>query len=65
MLMMSRNVGESLRIGDDTLVTVVSVRGQTARLAIDAPREIKVVREEQLKKAAMVDVTVSNISLRQ
>ena len=62
---MSRNVGESLRIGDDTLVTVVSVRGQTARLAIDAPREIKVVREEQLKKAAMVDVTVSNISLRQ
>ena len=65
MLMMSRNVGESLRIGDDTLVTVVGVRGQTARLAIDAPREVKVVREEKIQKAAMLDVKVSNVSLRQ
>jgi carbon storage regulator len=46
MLVLSRKPGESIRIGDDITVTVSSIHGGKARLAIEAPREIPVHREE-------------------
>lgn len=46
MLILTRNVGELLRIGDDITVTVLGVRGQQVRLGIQAPREVTVDREE-------------------
>ena len=33
-------------LGDDVIVEVLEVRGQTVRLGIDAPRAIPVYREE-------------------
>ena len=33
-------------LGDDTVIEVLEVRGQTVRLGIDAPRSIPVYREE-------------------
>ena len=46
MLIITRKPGESLRIGDDVTVTVTKIgRGQVG-LAIDAPREIRILREE-------------------
>jgi carbon storage regulator len=33
-------------LGDDTVIEVLEVRGQTVRLGIDAPRAIPVYREE-------------------
>ena len=46
MLILSRTVGESLMIGDDISVVVLSVKGTHIRLGIDAPTEIPVHREE-------------------
>lgn len=46
MLVLSRRVGESVMIGDDITVTVLEVRGDIVRLGIDAPRHVKVHREE-------------------
>ena len=46
MLILSRRPGESLTIGDDVVVTVVSVSGNQIRLGITAPREVRVLREE-------------------
>jgi carbon storage regulator len=46
MLVLSRRPGESLMIGDEVTVTVVEVRGDQIRLGIDAPRSVKVYREE-------------------
>ena len=46
MLILSRRPGESLTIGDDVVVTVVSVTGNQIRLGITAPREVRVLREE-------------------
>ena len=45
MLVLSRLVGESLRIGD-VKVTVVKVVGDKVRLGIDAPLDVPVHREE-------------------
>ncbi|PZR54144.1 carbon storage regulator [Xylanimonas oleitrophica] len=46
MLVLSRRVGESLVIGGGITVTVVEVRGETIRLGIDAPRDVRVNRAE-------------------
>lgn len=46
MLILTRRVGESLCIGDDIVLTVVGIRGQQARLAIQAPKSVPVDREE-------------------
>lgn len=46
MLVLSRRAGESINIGDDVIVTVLEVRGDIVRVGIDAPRSIRVHREE-------------------
>ena len=46
MLVLTRKLGESIRIGDDVLVPVVDIQNGAVRIAIDAPREIPVHREE-------------------
>lgn len=45
MLVLSRKSGESIQIGD-AVVTVVRSRNGTVRLAIEAPREVPIVRTE-------------------
>jgi len=46
MLILTRRVGESLRIGDDVSVTVLGIKGSQVRLGVNAPKSIPVHREE-------------------
>lgn len=46
MLRITRRAGERIRLGDDVIVEVIEVRGGTVRLGIDAPRSVRVFREE-------------------
>jgi carbon storage regulator len=46
MLVVSRNVNDSIVIGDDIVVTVVEIRGDRVRLGITAPAEAPVHRRE-------------------
>ena len=46
MLRISRRAGERIMLGDDVVIEVLEVRGQTVRIGIDAPRAIPVYREE-------------------
>ena len=49
MLILSRRPGESLTIGDNITVTVVSINGNQIRLGVNAPREVRVLRDEIYK----------------
>ena len=52
MLVLSRKLGESIRIPDCGLtLTVLEVRGKTVRLGIAAPAEVAVYREEVWRRA--------------
>ena len=46
MLMITRRAGERIVLGDDVVLTVMEIRGQTVRIGIDAPRSLPVYREE-------------------
>lgn len=46
MLILTRKSGETIRIGDNVDVTVLSIRGSQVRIGIEAPIEITVHREE-------------------
>jgi carbon storage regulator len=46
MLVLSRREAQSIVIGGNITVTVVSVRGDQVRLGIDAPRSVAVHRHE-------------------
>jgi carbon storage regulator len=46
MLILSRRIGETMRIGDDIEVVVLGVRGNQVRLGVKAPKDISVHRQE-------------------
>lgn len=46
MLVLTRQVNQSIRIGGEIIVTVLEVRGDQVRLGIQAPKDILVNREE-------------------
>ena len=50
MLILTRKTGETLRIGDDIEVTILSQDGQQTKVGISAPPNIPVHREEVFQR---------------
>ncbi|MCZ6821662.1 MAG: carbon storage regulator CsrA [Deltaproteobacteria bacterium] len=46
MLVLTRRLGEVIRIGDDISIRVLDIQRGQVRVAIDAPRDVPVHREE-------------------
>lgn len=46
MLILTRRVGETLRVGDNVTITVLGVKGNQVRLGVNAPKDVTVHREE-------------------
>ncbi len=46
MLILTRRVGETIKIGEDITVTVLGVKGNQVRVGVGAPRNVAVHREE-------------------
>ncbi|POD54891.1 carbon storage regulator [Pseudomonas syringae pv. syringae] len=63
MLCLSRRVGESIVIGDNIKITVISGRDGKIRLGIDAPVELAVDRSE-VRTAKLANPCVIALKLR-
>jgi len=50
VLVLTRKSGESIHIGEDIRVTILSVQGQSVKVGILAPREVAIPREEIYEK---------------
>lgn len=46
MLVLTRRHGEAITVGDDILITIVSVEGQHVRVGVKAPRSVPIYRSE-------------------
>jgi carbon storage regulator len=52
MLILTRKIGEMIRIGDDVTVRVLAVRGGQVSLGFTAPNDVRIFREEVLRNDA-------------
>ena len=52
MLILTRRIGETIRIGEDVVVTVLGIKGTQVRVGVEAPKEIAVHREEVYERIA-------------
>ncbi len=52
MLILTRRAGESLIIGQDVEVAVLSIKGNQVRIGIKAPKEVSVLRQELIDENA-------------
>ncbi|HVC92369.1 MAG TPA: carbon storage regulator [Pirellulales bacterium] len=52
MLVLTRKTQQQIQFGDDIVVTILQVRGQSVRVGIEAPRGVRVVRGEIASKPA-------------
>jgi carbon storage regulator CsrA len=49
MLVLSRKVGEAIVIDGNIRLTVTSIRGRSVRVAVDAPKDVVILRDELLQ----------------
>jgi carbon storage regulator len=52
MLVLSRNLGERIIIGNNIIVTVLEIRGDRVRLGFEAPNDVPIHREELHRRMA-------------
>jgi carbon storage regulator len=62
MLILTRRIGETIRIGDDVSVTVLNVHGNQVRVGIQAPKSVAVHREEVFNRIVEEGKAVGAVS---
>ncbi|NFF61831.1 carbon storage regulator CsrA [Clostridium botulinum] len=65
MLVIKRKKGESILIGDDIEINIVSIDNGAVKISIDAPKNITILRKElytevekENKKAIKIDMSI-------
>jgi carbon storage regulator len=46
MLILTRRLGENIKIGSNITVTILGIKGNQIRIGIEAPKDVAVHREE-------------------
>lgn len=46
MLVLSRKLNEKIKLGEDIEITIVAISGDSVRIGINAPRDLKILRNE-------------------
>ncbi len=60
MLVLTRKPGQSIMIGDEIEIQVLSVAGEKVRLGITAPREVGIFRHEVYERIESEGAASSN-----
>lgn len=58
MLVLSRKIGEKIHVGGDITIEVRRVAGNRVTLAVDAPRDIRILRGELKESADSFEVDI-------
>ena len=61
MLILSRKMGECVKIGDDVTVTVLGMRNGHVRIGIHAPRTVSVHREEVYERIQAIKASQQEV----
>ncbi|MCP5055593.1 MAG: carbon storage regulator CsrA [bacterium] len=61
MLVLTRRAGESVRIGSEIRITVISSAGGQVRIGIEAPGRVAVHREEVFDRIVAANVEAASV----
>ena len=59
MLVLARKMDESILIGDNIYVKVISIEKGVVKLGIDAPSDVTIIREELARDVADMNIKAS------
>lgn len=62
MLILTRELGEKINIGDDITVTLLEIKGAQVKLGIQAPKSIGIHRNEIYEKIREENLRSSNVT---
>jgi carbon storage regulator CsrA len=60
MLVLSRKVGERIHVGDNIVLEIRRIAGNRVTLALDAPRDVRILRGELEHAAREFELDVKN-----
>lgn len=71
MLVLTRKLDQQIQIGDGIVVTVLQVKGNTVKIGISAPRDVRVLRGElepksnemEVRKTSPIDTTARMVRI--
>lgn len=63
MLVLSRKTKETIKIGDDIEISILSVEGDQVRIGINAPKSIDVHRGEVYKAIQLENSEAANVQV--
>ncbi len=63
MLVVTRQPGEGIKIGEDIEVTIVKIDDNSVKVSINAPKEVKILRSELYKEVGEENVNASKINV--
>lgn len=63
MLVLSRKPDQTIHIGDNIKITVVQIKGNQVRIAIDAPQDVRILRGELCQWWSMDDTENAAVPL--
>jgi carbon storage regulator len=61
MLVLTRKTGETIKIGEDIEITVLSTKGDQIKIGIKAPKQIEIYRKELIEQITDENVLASTV----
>ena len=62
MLILSRKTDQQIKIGDDITLTIIEIRGDQVKIGVEAPKSIKVFRQEVLSAIKSENTAALNVN---
>ena len=59
MLVLTRKVDDAIRIGNDIVITIISIDKKNVRIGIDAPEDVMILREELVRAVTEENIKAS------
>ena len=62
MVILSRKTDQQIKIGDDITLTIIEIRGDQVKIGVEAPKSIKVFRQEVFSAIKSENTAALNVN---